>query len=157
MKAKLENGTVKITNYYDGIAEGIRLTLTDKDGNESEIALDILKDTGEARAIIYKYDIAMQVPDCWTDFDEHRKDYKEMLSSRFNENLADKILKIIDYNWSDFTEETAIVITVEGTKCLTWITDEFTPIECAEKVFPFDEKQIYPIQMAEMKICFKRW
>ena len=54
MKAKVENGTVKVTNYDDGIAEGIRLTLTDKDGNESEIALDILKDTGEARAIIYK-------------------------------------------------------------------------------------------------------
>ena len=56
MKAKLENGKVKVTNYDDGIAEGIRLTLTDKDGNESEIALDILKDTGEARAIIYKVD-----------------------------------------------------------------------------------------------------
>ena len=56
LKAKLENGTVKVTNYDDGIAEGIRLTLTDKDGNESEIALDILKDTGEARAIIYKVD-----------------------------------------------------------------------------------------------------
>ena len=54
MKAKLENGIIKVTNYDDGIAEGIRLTLTDKDGNESEIALDILKDTGEARAIIYK-------------------------------------------------------------------------------------------------------
>ena len=54
MKAKVENGTVKVTNYDDGIAEGIRLTLTDKDGNESEITLDILKDTGEARAIIYK-------------------------------------------------------------------------------------------------------
>ena len=54
MKAKLENGRVKVINYDDGIAEGIRLTLTDKDGNESEIALDILKDTGEARAIIYK-------------------------------------------------------------------------------------------------------
>lgn len=54
-------------------------------------------------------------------------------------------------------EETAIVITVEGTKCLTWITDEFTPIECAEKVFPFDEKQIYPQQRAEMQICFKRY
>lgn len=54
MKAKLENGIVKVTNYDDGIAEGIRLILTDKDGNESEIALDILKDTGEARAIIYK-------------------------------------------------------------------------------------------------------
>ena len=54
MKAKLENGTVKVTTYDDGIAEGIRFTLTDRDGNESEIALDILKDTGEARAVIYK-------------------------------------------------------------------------------------------------------
>ena len=52
LKAKLENGTVKVTNYDDGMAEGIRLTFTDKD--ESEIALDILKDTGEARALIYK-------------------------------------------------------------------------------------------------------
>ena len=54
MKAKLENGTVKVTNYDDGMAEGIRLTLIDRDGNESEIAFDILKDTGEARALIYK-------------------------------------------------------------------------------------------------------
>ena len=104
-----------------------------------------------------QYEIAMQVPDCWTDFDDHRADYRDMLTPRFNENLADKILKIIDWNWSDFAEETAIVITVEGMKCLTWITDEFTPIECAERVFPFDEKQIYPMQMAEMKICFKRY
>lgn len=54
MKAKLTNGTVKITNYDDGMADGIRIVYTDNDGNESEIALDILKDTGEARAIIYK-------------------------------------------------------------------------------------------------------
>ena len=54
MKAKLENGTVKVNTYDDGMAEGIRLTLTDRDGNESEIALDILKDTGEARVVIYK-------------------------------------------------------------------------------------------------------
>ena len=54
LKVKLENGTIKVTNYDDGMADGIRLILTDKDGNESEITLDILKDTGEARAIIYK-------------------------------------------------------------------------------------------------------
>lgn len=54
MKAELTNGTVKITNYDDGVADGIRIVYTDNDGNESEIALDILKDTGEARAIIYK-------------------------------------------------------------------------------------------------------
>lgn len=104
-----------------------------------------------------QYEIAMQVPECWTDFDENREDYKAMLSSQFNENLADKILRIIESNWSDFAEETAIVIEVEGTKCLTWITDDFTPIECAEKVFPFDENRIYPQQRAEMQICFKRW
>ena len=104
-----------------------------------------------------QYEFVLNVPDNWTDFDEHREDYRAMLASQFNENLADKILKIIDWNWSDFAEETAIVITVEGTKCLTWVTDDFTPIECAEKVFPFDEKQIYPMQMAEMKICFKRY
>ena len=104
-----------------------------------------------------QYEFVLNVPDNWTDFDEHREDYRAMLASQFNENLADKMLKIIDWNWSDFAEETAILIEVEGTKCLTWITDEFTPIECAEKVFPFDEKQIYPMQMAEMKICFKRY
>lgn len=104
-----------------------------------------------------QYEFVLNVPDNWTDFDEHREDYRAMLASQFNENLADKMLKIIDWNWSDFAEETAIVIEVEGTKCLTWITDEFTPIECSEKVFPFDEKQIYPMQIAEMKICFKRY
>lgn len=54
MVVKLENETVKVINYDDGMADGIRLILTDNDGNESEIALDILKDTGEARALIYK-------------------------------------------------------------------------------------------------------
>lgn len=104
-----------------------------------------------------QYEFALNVPENWSDFDEKRDDYRVMLSSQFNANLADKILKIIEWNWSDFAEKTAIVITVEGTKCLTWITDEFTPIECAEKVFPFDENRIYPMQMAEMKICFKRY
>lgn len=54
MKAKLGNGIVKVINYGDDIAEGIRLTFTDRDGNESKIALDILTDTGKARAVIYK-------------------------------------------------------------------------------------------------------
>ena len=104
-----------------------------------------------------QYEFVLNVPDNWTDFDEHREDYRAMLASQFNENLADKMLKIIDWNWSDFAEETAILIEVEGTKCLTWITDDFTPIECAEKVFPFDENRIYPMQMVETKICFKRY
>ena len=101
------------------------------------------------------HELAMEVPDNWTDFDNNRDYYKELLRWRFNENLADKILKIIDYNWSYFVGETAIVITVEGTKCLTWITNEFAPIECSEKVFPFDEKQIYPMQIVELRVYYK--
>lgn len=56
MKIKLENGTVTIIPYDDGIADGIRLLYIDKDGNESDVSIDVLKDTGEARAIIYKVD-----------------------------------------------------------------------------------------------------
>lgn len=104
-----------------------------------------------------QYEFVFNVPDNWSDFDAKREKILEDLTWKFDRDSAVKIFRIIDWNWSDFEGKTAILITVEGTKCLTWITDEFTPIECAEKVFPFDEKQIYPQQRAEMKICFKRW
>ena len=39
-----------------------------------------------------QYELAMQVPDNWVAFDNHREEYKEILTSRFNENLADKML-----------------------------------------------------------------
>lgn len=104
-----------------------------------------------------QYEFVLNVPENWSDFDEKRERIFEDLTWKFDKDSVEKMLKIIDYNWSDFEGKTAILIEVEGTKCLTWITDDFTPIECAEKVFPFDEKQIYPQQRAEMKICFKRY
>ena len=104
-----------------------------------------------------QYEFVLNVPENWSDFDEKRERIFEDLTWKFDKDSVEKMLKIIDYNWSDFEGETAILIEVEGTKCLTWITDDFTPIECAEKVFPFDENRIYPMQMAEMKICFKRY
>ena len=104
-----------------------------------------------------QYEFVLNVPENWSDFDAKREKILEDLTWKFDRDSAVKIFRIIDWNWSDFEGKTAILITVEGTKCLTWITDEFTPIECAEKVFPFDEKKIYPQQRAEMKICFKRW
>lgn len=105
----------------------------------------------------YQYEHAIDVPEDWKDFDKYKEHFLLSLTYKFNERLAEKILKIINYNWSDFWGQTAIVIEVEGTKCLTWITDDFTPIECSEKVFPFDEIRIYPQQRAEMQICFKRY
>lgn len=104
-----------------------------------------------------QYEFVLNVPEDWSEFDRKREQFLEILSGRFDKKLVEKILTIINCNWSDFESETAIVIEVEGTKCLTWITDDFTPIECAEKVFPFDETQIYPQQRAEIQICFKRY
>ena len=104
-----------------------------------------------------QYEFALNVPNNWSDFDAKREKILEDLTWKFDRDSAVKIFRIIDWNWSDFEGKTAILITVEGTKCLTWVTDEFTPIECSEKVFPFDENQIYPQQRVEMKICFKRW
>lgn len=54
LKAKLPNNVqVRVTNYDDGIAGGIRLVITDRWGNESEVAIDQLKDSGEIRALVY--------------------------------------------------------------------------------------------------------
>ena len=104
-----------------------------------------------------QYEFVLNVPENWSEYDEKRERILEELTGKFYKDSAVKMLKIIDWNWSDFECKTVILIKVEGTKCLTWITDEFTLIECAEKVFPFDEKQIYPQQRAEMQICFKRY
>ena len=56
MKIKLANGTIIVTHYDDGIADGVHLLYIDKDGNESDVSIDVLKDTGEARALVYKVD-----------------------------------------------------------------------------------------------------
>ena len=104
-----------------------------------------------------QYEFVLNVPENWSDFDAKREKILEDLTWKFDRDSAVKIFRIIDWNWSDFEGKTAILITVEGTKCLTWITDEFAPIECSERVYPFDEKQIYPQQRAEMQICFKRY
>ena len=104
-----------------------------------------------------EYTYAMSVPDKWSDFDADREIFREQLESRFTKPETEAILNIIESRWADFASETAIVIEVEGIKCLTYITDEFTPIECADKVFPFEGSRTYPMQFIEKKIGFKRY
>lgn len=104
-----------------------------------------------------EYTYATAVPARWSDFDADRGIFQEQLELRFNKPEAEAILNIIESRWSDFADETAIVIEVEGCKCLTYITDEFTPIECADKVFPFEGSRTYPMQFVEKKISFKRY
>lgn len=104
-----------------------------------------------------EYTFALSVPECWTEFDKARSYLQEEVESVFTKPEAEAIINIIESWWSDFAGEDAIVIEVEGYKCLTYITDEFEPIECADKVFPFEGSRTYPMQFVEKKIAFKRW
>lgn len=45
---------VNITPFNDGEFEGVHVTYTDDQGNESMVTLDVIKDTGKARVFIYK-------------------------------------------------------------------------------------------------------
>lgn len=92
-----------------------------------------------------EYTFAISVPENWSEFDAQREKARELLGYRFTKSEAEAIVNIIESRWPDFAGKDAIVIEVEGYKCLTYITDEFTPIECADKVFPFEGSRIYPM------------
>ena len=104
-----------------------------------------------------EYTFATPVPENWRDFNKARNYLQENVEFRFTKPEAEAIMNIINARWSDFAGKDAIVIEVEGYKCLTYITDAFKPIECADKVFPFEGSRTYPMQFVEKKISFKRW
>lgn len=104
-----------------------------------------------------EYTFAIYVPRYWCDFDRARSNLQKEVELSFTQPEAEAIMNIIESRWSDFTNKDAIVIEVEGYKCLTYITNKFEPIECADKVFPFEGSRTYPMQFIEKKINFKRW
>lgn len=107
-----------------------------------------------------QYKMALVVPDSWTEFDARRGKIQQDLAKDFDEKVAEQIVKIIDYNWSDFAGEIAIIILVEGYSCLTWLVDinqELLVANIGERVYPFDSEKRYPVQAIEQKLSFKRF
>ena len=99
--------------------------------------------------------MSFKVPDNWTDFDNERDELQQYITEKLdNGEKADKIINIIDNNWSFFAEETAVLVEVEGYDCLT-IVDEDGNVN--ETVYPFDEHRTYPMQKMEQKLYFKRY
>ena len=97
----------------------------------------------------------IKVPDNWTDFDNERDELQQYIAEKLdNGEKADKIINIIDNNWSFFAEETAVLVEVEGYDCLT-IVDEDNNVN--KTVYPFDEKHTYYMQKMEQKLYFKRY
>ena len=96
-----------------------------------------------------------KVSDSWTDFDNQRDETLEEIAEKLNNSgKAEKIINIIDNNWSFFAEEVCVLIEVEGYDCLT-ILDEDDNFN--ETVYPFDENRTYPMQKIEQKLYFKRY
>ena len=96
-----------------------------------------------------------KVPDTWTDFDNQRDKLREEIAEELdNGEKAEKIINIIDNNWSFFAEETAVLVEVEGYDCLT-IVDEDGNVN--ETVYPCDENRTQPMQKIEQKLYFKRY
>ena len=91
------------------------------------------------------------------------KDYETLTAMR--NTSTDKVKKIIDraleYAKSNLTngweklDDDFIVINVEGYACVALVTSEWEPIEICDRVFPFDEERIYPMQEIEQKVYFK--
>ena len=105
----------------------------------------------------YQYEHALDVPfDDWSKFDRDKDKIIESLEYRFGKKKAEKIYKIVDANWNSFEGHEAVVIKVEDYDCLAIVTDEFTPIEISDFIYPFDDETIYPMQMLETKFYFKR-
>lgn len=101
------------------------------------------------------YTKVIKVPDNWTDFDNQRDELQQCIAEKLDSSeKADKIINIIDNNWSFFAEEIAVLVKVEDYDCLT-IVDEDDNVN--ETVYPFDEKQTYYVQKMEQKLYFKRY
>ena len=57
------------------------------------------------------YTEIIKVPDNWTDFDNERDELQQYIAEKLdNGEKADKIIEIIDNNWSFFAEETAVLV-----------------------------------------------
>lgn len=101
------------------------------------------------------YTEVIKVPDDWTDFDNQRDELQQYIAEKIDSSeKAEKIINIIDNNWSFFAEEIAVLVKVEDYDCLT-IVDEDGNVN--ETVYPFDEKQTYYMQKMEQKLYFKRY
>ncbi len=92
-------------------------------------------------------------------------DYETINNYRYSatERIKAQMERALEYARGNVTggydkdEDDFIVIRVEGYDCIALITDEFTPIEIAERIFPFDEERIYPMQGVETVVQFKRY
>lgn len=91
------------------------------------------------------------------------KDYKPLIAmyNTSTEKVKETINRALEYAKSNLTDgwkkldDDFIIINVEGYACIALVTSEWEPIEICDRVFPFDNERIYPMQEIEQKVYFK--
>ena len=101
------------------------------------------------------YTEVIKVPDNWTDFDNERDELQQYIAEELdNGEKAEKIINIIDNNWSFFAEETAVLDKEKGYDCLTNVDEDGN---VNETVYPFDVHRTKKKKKMEQKLYFKRY
>ena len=92
------------------------------------------------------------------------KDYETINNTEYSsEKEITQLYRALEYARGNLTdgyakdEDDFIIIKVEGYKCIALITNEFSPITICDRIFPFDENRIYPMQEVELVANFKVW
>ncbi|MBQ9069937.1 MAG: hypothetical protein IJY23_01140 [Clostridia bacterium] len=89
----------------------------------------------------------------WT-FD-HEPIFSELVisSGKLHENMRKAYARAKE-RFSSVDPDDYIIITVEGYRCVAYVTNHFTPIEIAKEVFPFDRECVYPMQAVKAEPRF---
>lgn len=78
----------------------------------------------------------------------------------WREDLVEQCKKAMEYAgiYQQTQYEDYVVLTnIEGYFCIARITNEWTPLEISDEVYPFDKERIYPMQRIEKVYQFKRF
>ena len=77
---------------------------------------------------------------------------EEYLTENGRKALAKAVSHFNDGDLSDY-----FVIKVEGYNCIAHTSDDFTPYELDEHIFPYDDEKVYPMQGLVTEYGFKRY
>ena len=70
-----------------------------------------------------------------------------------NEHLQRSIDKAMEH-FNRYDNDDFIVIRVEGYSCVALVTNDFTPIEVHQDIFPYDSEQTFPMQGLKIEARF---
>ena len=114
-----------------------------------------LKHMGDEDENCSKWDEAVELIDCTIEAINSEPITK--LEDIFYKNLRINRLKTVKNRLGDLIGYEVVEIEIEGYKCITKRINKEDEQEISEKIYPYDERKIYPMQEIEAVYSFKRY